>query len=176
MSAPIITISSQSPEDTREFGRRLGAFLQPGDVVLLDGELGAGKTTLVQGLGEQLGVRGRVTSPTYIVARVHPASDRSCPALVHVDAYRLEDDLDMETVDLGSSLEDAITVIEWGSGKAEDLSDERFEIRIDLGLDDETRVITVAAHGEGAQARLAQQSQVLSLGGTLGHRTEEAEE
>src|SRR5580704_2367808 len=111
----------------RGLGRRLAGLLRPGDLVLLAGPLGAGKTTLVQGLGEALRVRGRVTSPTFVIARVHPSLVDG-PALVHVDAYRLGglaavDDLDL---DLGGS----VTVVEWGEGLAEGLSADRLEITI----------------------------------------------
>lgn len=173
MSVPVVEIVSSNAEQTRQFGRRLAQFLRAGDVVLLEGDLGAGKTTLVQGLGEGLGVRGRVTSPTYIVSRVHP-SLVSGPDLVHVDAYRLEDDLDLETVDLASSIEESVTMIEWGVGKADSITDQHFEIRIGFPEADQaattpsvdvedtgSRVITFTARGATVQDRLAEHVQEL---------------
>lgn len=114
-----------------ELGRRLAALLRPGDLVMLTGELGAGKTTLTRGLGAGLGVRGVVTSPTFVIARVHP-SLTSGPPLVHVDAYRLGGGLDeMEDLDLDVSLPDSVVVVEWGDGKVEELSDDRLHVVID---------------------------------------------
>ena len=101
----------------RELGQRLATLLRPGDLVLLTGELGAGKTTLTRGLGEGLGVRGAVTSPTFVIARVHPSLGDG-PALVHVDAYRLGGGLDeMEDLDLDVSLPESVVVVEWGEGQ-----------------------------------------------------------
>ena len=85
---------------------------------MLTGELGAGKTTFTQGLGEGLGVRGAVTSPTFVIARVHP-SEVGGPALVHVDAYRLGGIDELDDLDLDASLDEAVTVVEWGTGIAE---------------------------------------------------------
>ena len=118
---------ANTAEAMRGLGQQLGSALEPGDVVLLVGPLGAGKTTFTQGVGAGLNVQGQVTSPTYIVARVHDALGDG-PDLVHVDAYRLEDDLDLETVDLDASVEQAVTVVEWGRGRAEGLSDDRLEV------------------------------------------------
>ncbi|MFF0446312.1 tRNA (adenosine(37)-N6)-threonylcarbamoyltransferase complex ATPase subunit type 1 TsaE [Streptomyces sp. NPDC004609] len=120
----------ESAEEMRELGRRLAKLLRPGDLVMLTGELGAGKTTLTRGLGEGLGVRGAVTSPTFVIARVHPSLTGG-PALVHVDAYRLGGGLDeMEDLDLDVSLPDSVVVVEWGDGKVEDLSDDRLHVVI----------------------------------------------
>ena len=120
-----------SPEQMRELGRRLAALLRPGDLVLLTGELGAGKTTLTRGLGEGLGVRGAVTSPTFVIARVHPSLGDG-PPLVHVDAYRLGGGLDeMEDLDLDVSLPESVVVVEWGEGKVEELSDDRLQVVIE---------------------------------------------
>jgi tRNA threonylcarbamoyladenosine biosynthesis protein TsaE len=105
----------------------LARFLRPGDLVVLNGGLGAGKTTLVQGIGQGLEVRGEVTSPTFIIARVHPALSQG-PALIHVDAYRLEGLEQLDDLDLEASLETSVTVVEWGKGLAERLSDDHLEI------------------------------------------------
>ncbi|MFI6286945.1 tRNA (adenosine(37)-N6)-threonylcarbamoyltransferase complex ATPase subunit type 1 TsaE [Streptomyces sp. NPDC051018] len=122
--------SVESAEEMRELGRRLAKLLRPGDLVMLTGELGAGKTTLTRGLGEGLGVRGAVTSPTFVIARVHPSLTGG-PALVHVDAYRLGGGLDeMEDLDLDVSLPDSVVAVEWGDGKVEDLSDDRLHVVI----------------------------------------------
>ncbi|WP_405586375.1 tRNA (adenosine(37)-N6)-threonylcarbamoyltransferase complex ATPase subunit type 1 TsaE [Streptomyces sp. NBC_01190] len=128
--APTIRITVRNPERMHELGRRLASLLTPGDLVLLSGELGAGKTTLTRGLGEGLGVRGAVTSPTFVIARVHPSLGGG-PALVHVDAYRLSGGLDqMEDLDLDVSLPESVVVVEWGDGKVEDLSDARLHVSI----------------------------------------------
>jgi tRNA threonylcarbamoyladenosine biosynthesis protein TsaE len=128
----------------RDLGRRLAGVLRAGDLVLLAGPLGAGKTTLVQGIGEGLGVRGAVTSPTFVIARVHP-SLRGGPALVHADAYRLASPVEVDDLDLDASLGDSVTVVEWGGGLAEGLASERLEITI----------ARPAATAEGADAALA---------------------
>lgn len=131
-------------------GRRISGVLRPGDLVMLTGELGAGKTTLTRGLGEGLGVRGAVTSPTFVIARVHPPLGGG-PALVHVDAYRLGGGLDeMEDLDLDVSLPDSVVVVEWGDGKVEELSDDRLHVLIDRAVgdtDDERRAVTLVGFG-----------------------------
>ncbi|WP_035848227.1 tRNA (adenosine(37)-N6)-threonylcarbamoyltransferase complex ATPase subunit type 1 TsaE [Kitasatospora azatica] len=128
------TLTVGSPELMSGLGRRLAALLRAGDLVLLSGELGAGKTTLTRGLGAGLGVRGAVTSPTFVIARVHPSLVGG-PALVHVDAYRLGGGLDeMEDLDLDVSLPESVVVVEWGEGKVEGLSENRLEVRIERAL------------------------------------------
>ncbi|MDX6354341.1 MAG: tRNA threonylcarbamoyladenosine biosynthesis protein TsaE [Streptomyces sp.] len=128
--APVVRVTVRDPDRMHELGRRIAALLGPGDLVLLSGELGAGKTTLTRGLGEGLGVRGAVTSPTFVIARVHPSLTGG-PALVHVDAYRLGGGLDeMEDLDLDVSLPESVVVVEWGDGKVEDLSDARLHVVI----------------------------------------------
>ncbi|MER6676525.1 tRNA (adenosine(37)-N6)-threonylcarbamoyltransferase complex ATPase subunit type 1 TsaE [Streptomyces sp. NPDC000983] len=140
-----------SPEQMRELGRRLAELLRAGDLVMLNGELGAGKTTLTRGLGEGLGVRGAVTSPTFVIARVHPSLVDG-PPLVHVDAYRLGGGLDeMEDLDLDVSLTDSVIVVEWGEGKVEELTDDRLRIVIHRAVGDttdEVRHVTVTGLGE----------------------------
>ncbi len=153
----IAHVTVKSPDQMQELGRRLAPLLRPGDLVLLTGELGAGKTTLTRGLGEGLGVRGAVTSPTFVIARVHPSLTGG-PALVHVDAYRLGGGLDeMEDLDLDVSLPESVVVVEWGEGKVEELSDDRLHVVIGraVGADaphpedevDDVREVTVTGLG-----------------------------
>ena len=119
----LLEVETKSADDTRLLGQARALFLQAGDVVILEGELGAGKTTLTQGIGAGLRVNQRVTSPTFIIARNHTkSSDVPGPNLVHVDAYRLTGGDDVETLDLESALETAVVVVEWGTGKVEGLS------------------------------------------------------
>ncbi|MGW2423709.1 tRNA (adenosine(37)-N6)-threonylcarbamoyltransferase complex ATPase subunit type 1 TsaE [Streptomyces sp. NPDC001709] len=140
-----------SPEQMRELGRRLAKLLRAGDLVMLSGELGAGKTTLTRGLGEGLGVRGAVTSPTFVIARVHPSLGGG-PPLVHVDAYRLGGGLDeMEDLDLDVNLPDSVIVVEWGEGKVEELTEDRLQVVIHRAVGDttdEVRHVTVTGLGE----------------------------
>ncbi len=150
-AGPVETeITVTSPEQMRDLGRRLAELLRAGDLVMLSGELGAGKTTLTRGLGEGLGVRGAVTSPTFVIARVHPSLGDG-PPLVHVDAYRLSGGLDeMEDLDLDVSLSDSVIVVEWGEGKVEELTEERLSFRIDRAVGDtadEARHVTVTGLG-----------------------------
>ncbi len=123
-------------ESMRALGASLASVLRAGDVVVLSGELGAGKTTLTQGLGAGLGVRGDVTSPTFVIARVHPTLGEG-PALVHVDAYRIGGVAELDDLDLDTSLDDAVTVVEWGEGVAEGLADDRLEVRIERAVADD---------------------------------------
>ncbi|MET8074996.1 tRNA (adenosine(37)-N6)-threonylcarbamoyltransferase complex ATPase subunit type 1 TsaE [Streptomyces sp. NPDC005303] len=140
-----------SPEQMRELGLKLAKLLRAGDLVMLSGELGAGKTTLTRGLGEGLGVRGAVTSPTFVIARVHPSLGDG-PPLVHVDAYRLGGGLDeMEDLDLDVSLPDSVIVVEWGEGKVEELTDDRLQVWIHRAVGDttdEVRHVTLTPVGE----------------------------
>ncbi|MFE9608497.1 tRNA (adenosine(37)-N6)-threonylcarbamoyltransferase complex ATPase subunit type 1 TsaE [Streptomyces sp. NPDC006012] len=147
----IVEITVNSPDQMRELGRKLAKLLRAGDLVILSGELGAGKTTLTRGLGEGLGVRGAVTSPTFVMARVHPALGDG-PPLVHVDAYRLSGGLEtMEDFDLDVSLPDSVVVVEWGEGKVEELTDDRLQILIHRAVGDttdEVRHVTVTGLGD----------------------------
>jgi tRNA threonylcarbamoyladenosine biosynthesis protein TsaE len=122
-------------ETTRALGAALAGVLRAGDLVILTGDLGAGKTTLTQGLGAALGVRGQVASPTFIVAREHPPLPReggsTGPALVHVDAYRLGGLDELDALDLDSSLDESVTVVEWGRGLAEALTEDRLELDLE---------------------------------------------
>ncbi|MDG4763733.1 tRNA (adenosine(37)-N6)-threonylcarbamoyltransferase complex ATPase subunit type 1 TsaE [Solwaraspora sp. WMMD406] len=146
---------------THEFGRRLGGLLRPGDLVVLAGPLGAGKTALVQGIGAGLGVRGDITSPTFVIARVHPPD----PArggkltLVHADAYRLgaaaDPRAEIDDLDLDADVDESVTVVEWGEGMVEQLADAHLLVRMHRAEDDESRVAELRATGADWVARLA---------------------
>ena len=123
------TMTLRSAEDARVFGVALAGVLRRGDLVILSGDLGAGKTTLTKGIGAGLGVRGEITSPTFVIARVHPPLNEGVP-LVHVDAYRIGGIGELDDLDLDTDLDDAVTVVEWGEGVAEGLADERLELRL----------------------------------------------
>src|SRR5436305_12555853 len=133
--------------DMRNLGRHLAALLRAGDLVILAGPLGAGKTTLVRGIGAGLGVRGPVTSPTFVIARVHPPVTGPGPALVHVDAYRLGSFSEVDDLDLDTDAGSAVTVVEWGTGLAEPLADDRLEITIEPDQDGDVRTVRINGHG-----------------------------
>ena len=127
-------------------GERVARDLRAGDLVVLSGDLGAGKTTFTQGLGAGLGVRGPVVSPTFVIARVHRGGR---VPLVHVDAYRLGSVAEVDDLDLDAELDESVTVVEWGEGLVEDLAGDRLEVRLERSSDpsDETR--RVLLHGVG---------------------------
>ena len=147
-------------DDTHAFGRRLAALLRAGDLLLLTGPLGAGKTALVQGIGAGLGVLGAVTSPTFVIARVHrpdPACGGAVP-LVHADAYRIgaatDPRAEIDDLDLDASLSSSVTLVEWGEGLVERLAEAYLEVRIER-RDDESRAVELVPHGGDWPARLA---------------------
>lgn len=127
-----MTVTVPTDRDMRELGVRLAGLLRAGDLLVMTGHLGAGKTTLTQGIGEGLKVRGPVTSPTFVIARVHP-SLAGGPPLVHVDAYRLGGFAELDDLDLDASLAESVTIVEWGEGLAEGLADDRLEVIISRG-------------------------------------------
>ncbi len=133
-------------EEMRAIGAGLAARLRAGDLIVLSGPLGAGKTTLVQGLAEGLKVRGPITSPTFVIARVHPSLSGG-PALVHADAYRLGGRLEIDDLDLDASLADSVTVVEWGEGLVEGLADDRLEISITPSGPGDDRVVRIVGIG-----------------------------
>jgi tRNA threonylcarbamoyladenosine biosynthesis protein TsaE len=144
-------VELRTPEDTEALGERLAAGLGPGDLVVLSGPLGAGKTVLVRGLARGLGVAGAVTSPTFVIAREHrPAPGGSGVPLVHVDAYRLGFATDvaaeLDDLDLDTDLDAAVVVVEWGEGVAERLAARHLLVRLDR-RDDDVRVATVERVG-----------------------------
>ena len=146
---PSLELVAESTEATRGVGSRLAPLLRAGDLLVLSGDLGAGKTTFTQGLAGGLGVRGDVTSPTFVISRVHPSLTDG-PALVHVDAYRLGEAAELDDLDLDASLDEAVTVVEWGTGLAETLADDRLEVEILRAHGDEqgeARTLRVTAVG-----------------------------
>jgi tRNA threonylcarbamoyladenosine biosynthesis protein TsaE len=128
-----------SATEMHELGSKIGAQLQPGDLLLLNGDLGAGKTVLVQGIAQALGITG-VTSPTFVISKSYKAT----PPLIHVDVYRLLDSgkaaLFLDDLDIDSDRENSVTVIEWGGAESARLSDQRLEITIDRS--DEVRKVS----------------------------------
>jgi tRNA threonylcarbamoyladenosine biosynthesis protein TsaE len=124
----------ETADDMRALGQRLAGLLRPGDLVVLSGPLGAGKTTLVQGIGQGLNVRGPVTSPTFVIARVHPPLGGG-PALVHADAYRLGSPAEVDDLDLDADISSSVTVVEWGEGLVEGLAADRLEVTIAMSRD-----------------------------------------
>jgi tRNA threonylcarbamoyladenosine biosynthesis protein TsaE len=139
-------VTVATPDDMQALGERVASVLARGDLVVLSGSLGAGKTTLAQGIGRGLAVEGAVVSPTFVIARVH----RGRLPLVHVDAYRLSSIVEVDDLDLDASLDESVTLVEWGEGLVEGLSGARLEIRIVRPEDDsdETRTVTIHAVGE----------------------------
>jgi tRNA threonylcarbamoyladenosine biosynthesis protein TsaE len=139
-----------APEDTRALGAELAEVVRAGDLVVLVGPLGAGKTALTQGLGKGLGVREPVTSPTFVIARVHTGGR---VPLVHVDAYRLGSVADVDDLDLDASADESVTVVEWGQGLVEQLTEEHLEVRLDR-RDDDVRTALLVPHGASWVDRL----------------------
>jgi tRNA threonylcarbamoyladenosine biosynthesis protein TsaE len=125
-----IEVRTRDADGSRAVARALAGVLRAGDLLVLDGPLGAGKTTFTQGLGEGLGVRGRVASPTFVIERVHPSLGDG-PDLVHVDAYRLGGEGEIDDLDLEADLDRAVTVVEWGRDRVEHLADSVLLIVLD---------------------------------------------
>ncbi|MDQ2626033.1 tRNA (adenosine(37)-N6)-threonylcarbamoyltransferase complex ATPase subunit type 1 TsaE [Mycolicibacter senuensis] len=138
--------------ETIALGARLGGQLRAGDVVVLSGPLGAGKTVLAKGIAAALDVDGPVTSPTYVLAREHRARRPGAPSMIHVDLYRLLDEkgldllAELDSLDLDTELVDAVVVVEWGEGLAERLSERHLDVRLDRGADTEARTATWRWH------------------------------
>lgn len=126
------TLTVTTAEQTHALAAALGGVLEAGDLLVLTGELGAGKTTFTQGLGEGLGVRAGIISPTFVLVRIHPnladGPRPGGPDLVHVDAYRLDSAAEIDDIDLENTMDTAVTVVEWGRDRVEHLSDSRLEV------------------------------------------------
>jgi tRNA threonylcarbamoyladenosine biosynthesis protein TsaE len=148
-----LVISVPTAADMRRLGVRLADVLEPGDLVVAAGKLGAGKTTLAQGIGQGLDSVGPIISPTFVLSRVH-RSTSGRPDLLHVDAYRLSSAAELDDLDLDAQTVDAITFVEWGRGLAEGLADNRLEIDIRMNSDsrpggsDDDRVVSIRPVGQ----------------------------
>jgi tRNA threonylcarbamoyladenosine biosynthesis protein TsaE len=131
--------------EMHKLGVRIGDQLKAGDLLLLSGPLGAGKTALTQGIGQALEIEN-ITSPTFVISRIHPGKI----PLVHVDAYRLQGDSTaiFDDLDLESYLPTSITIVEWGEGLADRLADEFLEIQIEFGVNDDQRLVSVIGQGK----------------------------
>lgn len=140
------SLTLPTAEDTHALGRQIGRCLEAGDLVILDGALGAGKTVLAKGIAVGMGVTGIVMSPTFVIARVHrPAAADGVP-MVHVDAYRLGGRLEFDDLDLDTDLTAAAVVVEWGQGRAEQLADDHLLVRL-TRLPDDTRTAELLGTG-----------------------------
>ncbi len=139
------TFNCITADQTHALGLQLAKHLRAGDVVILDGPLGAGKTTFTQGVAVGLDVRGPITSPTYVIYRIHPNNEAG-PALIHLDAYRLDSLAEVDDLDLDSNLYNAVLVAEWGSGKLENIADDYLVVEFTRN-DDDSRRITFIPNG-----------------------------
>lgn len=159
----MITATASDREAMQALGVRLASLLRAGDVVVLSGPLGAGKTTLTQGIGRGLSVRGDITSPTFVIARVHPSTIGG-PTLVHVDAYRLGSFDEVDDLDLDASLSESVTVVEWGEGKVEGLAPDRLHVTISREVgqgDDQARSVEfTGVGGRWSESELAHMGDV----------------
>lgn len=153
------TRTIENPDQMHELGLELGKALRAGDVLVLTGPLGAGKTTLTRGIGEGLGVRGPVTSPTFVLARTHPSLVDG-PPLVHVDAYRLNSAVELDDLDIDFA--HSVVVVEWGAGMLDGIVDSWLDVVIERPeganageLGDELiepRTVTLTGHGKRWEA------------------------
>jgi tRNA threonylcarbamoyladenosine biosynthesis protein TsaE len=142
-----VQLSVESADAMRSLGERVAGALRAGDLVVLSGPLGAGKTTLAQGIGRGLGVSGRVVSPTFVIARVHAGR----VPMIHVDAYRLGSVAEVDDLDLDASLAESVTLVEWGEGLVEGLSGDLLRIWIDRPEDAGQEARSVRLEGVGAR-------------------------
>ena len=156
MSKVLAKFEIKTPEEMNEFGLKVSKVLQAGDLVILTGPLGAGKTTFTRGVGEGLRAIGNVSSPTFVIARTHKCADSEIP-LVHVDAYRLGSVNEFDDLDI--DVDNSIVLVEWGRGFAEDLSETWLDVEIERDHTGESDVRTVMLTGVGnrweAETRLS---------------------
>lgn len=156
MTPAALSVVVPTADAMRDLGAAIGRACRGGDVLILSGDLGAGKTTFTQGLALGIGIEEPVTSPTFVIARAHP-NPRGGPDLVHVDAYRLGSRLELDDLDLDADLDHSVVVVEWGGGLAEGLADAWVELVLSRSEaeDDETRVVVITPHGSRWDGGLA---------------------
>jgi tRNA threonylcarbamoyladenosine biosynthesis protein TsaE len=151
-----VTLTATTAEQTHNLGVSLAGVLEAGDLLVLSGELGAGKTTFTQGLGEGLGVRPGVISPTFVLVRIHPnlpdGPRPGGPDLVHVDAYRLGSAAEIDDIDLENTLDSSVTVVEWGHDRVEHLSESRLEIDLHRAIGLSASGLIAGGRGAGVAA------------------------
>lgn len=146
MATVLATHTIETPEQMHELGAQLATTFAAGDLILLTGPLGAGKTTMTRGIGEALGVIGNVSSPTFVIARTHKRENGGAP-LVHVDAYRLSSAAELDDLDI--DFENSITIVEWGKGFTDGIAENWREIEIERDHTgaSEQRLVRVIGHG-----------------------------
>lgn len=154
-------LTVETPEDMEQLGARIASHLSAGSLVALNGELGAGKTTLVRGIGAALGVRGAVTSPTFVLARTHPRAD-GAPSLVHVDAYRLSSAAELDDLDI--DFEDSIVVVEWAEGMLHGITDSWLQVDIQRPSGEAFAAADAAADSDDADEAQPRVVKILSHG------------
>lgn len=147
----ILRTETLAPEQTTAVGSRVGDLLASGDVVILDGALGAGKTAFIRGLAQALDVAGPVTSPTFVIARHHRPRRAGGCGLVHVDGFRVTDISEIDQLDLDTDLAEAVIAMEWGTGLAERLTGDRLSVRIRRSLDRAASWRSIEVHGHGGR-------------------------
>ncbi len=134
----------QDPEQMHQLGLAIAKVLKSGDLLLLNGPLGAGKTTLTRGIGEGLGALGTVQSPTFVLARTHRTAVG--PKLVHVDAYRLNSALELDDLDIDFA--NSIVVVEWARDYIDGIAEHWLLVDINRDSEDESRLVTISGFGQ----------------------------
>ncbi|MDF2050875.1 tRNA (adenosine(37)-N6)-threonylcarbamoyltransferase complex ATPase subunit type 1 TsaE [Arthrobacter sp. Cr_A7] len=174
------TFTATTADQTHAFGAALAGVLEAGDLLVLSGELGAGKTTFTQGLGEGLGVRAGIISPTFVLVRIHPnlpgGPRPGGPDLVHVDAYRLGSAAEIDDIDLENTLDSSVTVVEWGHDRVEHLSDSRLEIDLHRAIGLNATGLGGTGRGDSAPGDLGAGTSSGNGAGTLDFDTEDTDE
>jgi tRNA threonylcarbamoyladenosine biosynthesis protein TsaE len=174
------TFTATTADQTHALAVRLAEVLEAGDLLVLSGELGAGKTTFTQGLGEGLGVRAGIISPTFVLVRIHPnlpdGPRPGGPDLVHVDAYRLGSAAEVDDIDLENTLDSSVTVVEWGQDRVEHLSESRLEIDLHRAIGLSGTTVNGTGPGAAGGGAGASPGVTRSDGGTLDFDNEDTDE
>jgi tRNA threonylcarbamoyladenosine biosynthesis protein TsaE len=162
LSSPV-QLSVPTADDMHAVGLDLARLVREGDLIILIGDLGAGKTRLAQGIGEGMKVEGPVISPTFVISRFHPSTCEGL-AMLHVDAYRLTNSDEVEDLDLEAYMPTSVTIVEWGRDRVEYLNENRLEIEIQRceDIEDDTRLVTITAIGERWNTLLVEWEQLVN--------------